>query len=123
MLTTQSNLGVSTEEEVRVFQESLGKIFNWQQENNMVFNNEKFQVLRLGPNQHLKNCTSLFTYNFQELIHPEEIVKDLGVLMDMGYTFKTRRENIVSMSKNKASCVLQTFKARDPYFMKTLLNP
>ena len=95
--------GVSTEEDVSDFQDTLGKIYHWQHVNNMMFNDEKFQVLRIGHNQELKNNTSLFTHDYQELIHLEEVMKDLWVIMDVDCSFSAQREKAVAKAKDKAS--------------------
>ena len=47
--------------EVESLQENLNKIYFWATRNNMKWNSLKFQMLRLGKNQELKDSTYFFT--------------------------------------------------------------
>ena len=78
---TKVTKGVSNEEDVEGFQSTLGKVYEWQTLNNMKFNDSKFQVVRLGHNQILKDSTSLFTSNYSELIRPCDQVRDLDIII------------------------------------------
>ena len=42
---------IRNEEDVELLQVSLDQLYKWQEENNMKFNGDKFQVLRLGKHQ------------------------------------------------------------------------
>ena len=79
--------GVNTPEDVDNFQKTLEKVYKWQDDNNMKFNPDKFQLLRLGPNQEMKDDTSIFTGDYDGLITPSLDVKDLGVQVDQDWTF------------------------------------
>ena len=114
--------GVSKEEDVLSFQDTLQKVYTWQKENNMKFNDKKFQILRMGSDMDLIEGTALFTEGFEEMIHPEEYVKDLGVMVDVGGNFHTQRLSAASKARSKAAWVLRTFKTRDLFFMRTLLK-
>ena len=72
---------VNNEAEVECLQEDLDKIYTWQKENNMEFNEKKFLVLRYGKNKNLKETTEYFTGNMKLIIEEVETCKDLGILM------------------------------------------
>ena len=54
---TNVNKTVKTEEDVEELQLELEKLNNWSENNNMEFNKKKFQVIRYGENEDLKNET------------------------------------------------------------------
>ena len=49
---------INQEENLEKFQEDLEKLYMWAINNNMAFNGSKFEVLRYGRNEELKNLTN-----------------------------------------------------------------
>ena len=47
---TRVSRSIDTEEDVEELQKDLDKLYQWQEDNNMLFNGKKFEVLRYGPN-------------------------------------------------------------------------
>ena len=54
----------------------------WADNNNMAWNKLKFQLLRLGISEDIKNNTLLFGPGFDSIIERKNVIKDLGVLVD-----------------------------------------
>ena len=52
---------VSTEEDVEDLQRDLDNIYDWQKENNMLFNNKKFEMMRYGSQVEIKTYTNYLT--------------------------------------------------------------
>ena len=100
--------GVRTKEDVEDLQKTMDKVYSWQVQN-MSFNCGKFQMLRIGKNEELKNETLLFTNDMGEIIESKDIVKDLGILVGADGTFKEQREAAILKTKRKANWVLRTF--------------
>ena len=48
----------------------------------MKFNGSKFQLIRYGPDESIKEDTIYFTEYMSEVIDQSENVKDLGVIMN-----------------------------------------
>ena len=69
--------GVKNEEEVEDLQRDLEKLYQWQESNNMLFNGKKFEMLRYGKNQDLKNSTNYLTPRAEDLIEVKETLRDL----------------------------------------------
>ena len=46
---------IENEEDVENLQENLEKLYQWTKENNMEFNGKKFQILRYGDIQDIKD--------------------------------------------------------------------
>jgi ribonuclease P/MRP protein subunit RPP40 len=112
--------GVSTEDDIELFQANLDRLYQWSSTNNMQWNGSKFQSLRMGPLNDLKNNTCLFSPQMSEVILPSKYVKDLGVLIDDDGTFKDQRNAAIRKTRQKAGWALRTFRSRDPDFMRTL---
>ena len=112
--------GVKNEEDVSELQSVIGKLTNWQINNNMKFNSTKFQLLRFGNNLPLKRTTNLYIDSSSSPLIPSEEVRDLGVLIDDKADFKAQRLSAVSKAQKKAAWVLRTFSSRRPEILSTL---
>ena len=78
---------IRKEEDLEDFQEDLEKLYTWASENNMAFNGSTFEVLR-----------------------------DLGVIMNIKATLKDHTDKVCSQVNQKAGWVLRTFKCRKNIF-------
>ena len=58
----------------------------------MKFNGKKFQVVRYGKDENLKNETLYFTENTENIVERQEVVRDLGVMMSDDASFKDQIE-------------------------------
>lgn len=110
---------VRTPKDVDVLQCDLFKLYNWQSTNNMLFNDNKFEVLRYGKNMAIKEETNYVTPNGIRIV-PENTVKDLGVIMNNSATFNDHIDHKTLKAKNLISWILRTFSARDSITMMTL---
>ena len=81
---------------------------------------EKFQVLRLGKNEDLKDETYLFSPDYKEVIERKEAVKDLGVMVDQNLDFRVQRRKALSKAWRKLGWISRTFSTRSIPFLKTI---
>ena len=119
---TKVKKGVKTEDDVEILQADLDKIYQWAKDNNMTFNGKKFQVMRYGQNEELKNNTLYLTEDANEVIERFETVKDLGVIMSEDATFNEHIEAVAKKVRQKTGWVLRTFFSRNQNFMKTMFK-
>ena len=117
---TKIKKGIKTEDDVESLQDDLNTLYDWARRNNMVFNGNKFQVVRYGQNEDMKNDTLYFTDNTSDVIERFESLRDLGVILSEDATFKEHIEKVVKTVRQKAGWVLCTFYCRKPDFMKTI---
>ena len=110
---------IRTMEDVVALQGDLDHLFKWQRDNNMEWNGKKFVAIRMGPNHHLIDSTSLFTPSFDPITVCDS-TRDLGVLVDSQGSFKAQRSAVVRKVKGKAAWVLRTFRGRSIPLMRTL---
>ena len=118
---------VDTEDDVEELQSDLDRIYSWQEENNMEFNSNKFEVMRYGRNKSLKESTTYFTPDWKDTIEEKETLRDLGVIMSNDASFSNHVELVCSKVKQKSGWVLRTFRNRKSWFLKlmwkTLVQP
>jgi len=117
---------ISSLEDCKVLQQSLNKIYQWANRNNMKFNVTKFNLLRYGPNEDLKINTS-YKNSEGENIEEEKSVKDLGVQMSDDLTFSEHITNSSSKCRRLVFWIFRTFTTRkkDPILKlyKSLVVP
>ena len=101
-------------------QENLDQLYKWQENNNMQFNGTKFQVLRCGLNEELKNDTTYFTDNMENVIDRFESVKDLGMIMSDDARFEDHIEKVTKTVRQKVGWIVTTFYTRKTNHMKHL---
>ena len=92
---------VNTEEDVEKLQKELEKLDKWAKSNNMNFNGKKFQVVRYGPNEELKNSTEYFSGSYDEIIERFDTVHDLGVQLSDDASFNAQIEKVVKKARQK----------------------
>ena len=88
----------------------------------MEFNGKKFQVVRYGKDENLKNETLYFTENTENIVERQEAVRDLGIMMSEDATFKDQIEKVAKKVRQKTGWVLRTFYSRKTLLMKTLFK-
>ena len=109
---------IKHEEDVEHLQKDLDKIYEWQYNNNMIFNGKKFEMLRYGKNSDIKMNTNYFSPNYEDIIEVKENLRDLGVIMSDNASFKNHIYKVCSAVKQKSSWILRTFNNRETSFMK-----
>ena len=77
---TRISIGLSGVTQASALQSDLEAVYQWADENNMSFNDLKFEVLRYGGDTTLKLITS-YTSSNGTIIDAKEHVRDLGVTM------------------------------------------
>ena len=102
---------VSSSEDCQILQQSLNKVYEWADTNNMKFNITKFNLLRYGPNEDLKRNTS-YKNSDDEDIQEEKSVKDLGVQMSNDLTFTEHISSSSLKCMRLVYWILRTFNTR-----------
>ena len=103
---------INNEEDVERLQENMEKLYEWQTVNNMKFNGSKFQLLRYGPNESLKEDTLYFTPNMEDIIQQFSSLRDLGVIMSDTGKFNEHIEKVTKVVRQKMGWVMRTFHTR-----------
>ena len=96
---TKLKKGVESENSVEELQKDLNTLYKWASDNNMTFNGSKFQLMRYGKNEELKQDTLYFTDEMENVIEQYESLKDLGVYMNDKADFSTNVTNVVKKAK------------------------
>ena len=96
---------VNNEEDVENLQKELEKLDEWANENNMKFNGKKFQVVRYGRNEELKNNTEYFSGAYEEIIERFETIRDLGVQLSDDASFNEQIEKVCKKARQKSGWI------------------
>ena len=116
---TRATRGVNSVSDTCLLQEDLNAIYAWSAIANMLLNDDKFEALRYGDNQQLKDNTTYTTPEGKPIVE-KTTIKDLGVLMSDDCQFKQQIDNIITKAKSISSWILRTFKTRAQLPMLTL---
>ena len=111
---------ISTEEDVEKLQENLEKLYSWEADNKIKFNGTKFQVVRYGQNEELKNSTMYFTANMEDVIQQYDSIRDLGIIVSDDAKFDKHMEKVISTVRQKIGWVFRTFYTRRTDILKQL---
>ena len=66
---------IKNEEDVETLQADMDRLYFWQEDNNMKFNGAKFQLLRYGTDEDLKDNTVYFTAKMEDIIQQLFLIK------------------------------------------------
>ena len=83
---------------------------DWAKENSMELNGKKFQLLQHGANEALKQ-----PYDIGDgiTIAGDHAVRDLGVWIDPGLTWKAHISESIRKAQTMAAWILRTFRTRE----------
>ena len=109
---------VKEENDVEKLQDDVEKLYNWQANNNMEFNDSKFQLLRYGHNENLKNETLYFTGNMDQVIMRVSFLRDLGVIMSDNARFEDHIDHVTKKVRQRVGWIFRTFYSRNTEVMK-----
>ena len=105
-------------EDAEYFQSCLEKLNMWQKDNNMSFNNSKFQLVQYGRNYELRENYNYMSPDYSEVICGSETVRDLGVHINNAGNYSDHIDIIYKKSKQRINMLLRTFNNRSLEFMK-----
>ena len=111
---------IKEEEDVEKLQSNLDRLFDWQEANNMKFNGAKFQLLRYGPDEEIKNNTLYFTDNYEHIIERFSSLRDLGVILSEDGKFDNHIEKVSKQVRQKVGWILRSFYTRKIGHLKHL---
>ena len=86
----------------------------------MQFNGSKFQLVRFGNNEGIKDDTIYFTGDNSEIIERCEKLRDLGVIINQKATFEDHIDHIERKVRQKIEWICRSFYTRKLQFMKQL---
>ncbi|XP_076069248.1 uncharacterized protein LOC143041310 [Oratosquilla oratoria] len=118
---TSLSLPITSIEDVPNLQRDLDTVYTWGSRNNMVFNEEKFEILRHGQHQEIKTETNLLKEGGHE-ISARQTAKCLGAHLGEDCTFHYHIDETVRRARGMAGWVLIIFYTREPKIMLTLWN-
>ena len=113
---------IHIEDDVEKLQEDISKLHEWGKRNNMEFNNGKFVVLRYGKNVEIKENTSYFSGDTEEIIEEKESTRDLGIIMQNNACFNEQIDKVCKKVRQKSGWLFRTFYNRQSWFLRHMWN-
>ena len=117
---TRITRNINNQEDAEDFQEEINKVYDWCHKNNMKFNASKFEVLKHGKNESLKDDFTYFTPEYDDIIERKEVLRDLGIQANDKATFEEHINKVCSNVNRKVGWILRTFSTRSTHVMKLL---
>ena len=107
---TRVGKGISSTADTVKLQSDLNTVYNWSVVNNMMFNSDKFELMRY-ENKNSKQTQSETSYlsNDGSAIKEAEHVRDLGVTLSNDATFNQHITERCELVKSKITWILRTF--------------
>jgi hypothetical protein len=102
---------IKNAQHVENIQIDLNIIYDWAKDNNMMFNEQKFEMLRYGKDKKLIDETSYISSSGLNIQCPHDL-RDLGVRMQDDCSFDEHIARVETNGRKWCSWVLRTFKTR-----------
>jgi len=110
---------ISSYTDTQFLQSDLDSVYKWTNVNNMQLNGLKFEHMRYGKQENLKEY-SIYLSDTHSQIETKHQVKDLGVTLDVEMNYNQHIQNQINKVKNISSWIYRTFMTRDTDVMITL---
>ena len=117
---TKVSSKIKSEADKVLLQEDLQRIYEWANANLMEFNENKFEQMSHGDTTNIS--VEPYKTPSGNLIKPEKVVKDLGVLANNNLLFKEHIDKIVTSSKIMSGVLLRTLSTRESEPMMKMFN-
>ena len=119
---TRVGFGITTEDDILSLQLDLDKIFNWQKDHNMKFNEDKFELVRHG--NHFRNTISIprgqYWTEDGSQIKLSSSVRDLGIQISEDSDFALQISKVCKDARGKANWIFRMFYSRDVSFLQLM---
>ena len=96
-------------EDINILKEGVYKLFSWTESGNMIFNNNKFKLLRYGNSLTEKRIYKT-TDNIK--IKSEDWVRDLGIIMTPEANFKEHHKIKIAKCEKLMGMIWRSFRTR-----------
>ena len=117
---TRLNKKISKEEDKKQMQEDLEVVYGWARDNQMKFNENKFEQMAFGRIENI-NVDPYKNPN-GDVIQVKDTVKDLGVHITNDMLFKEHIDKIANSCRSIMGMLLRTFSTREREPMIKLFN-
>ena len=118
---TRVRRGIASEEDCAELQKDLQGLYDWADTVGMVFNSEKFELLRFWADDD-KKPDFVYTGPNGNPIEEKSSLRDLGVRISSDLSFSEQIEKVAKEGEQMASWVLRTFRGRGKILMLTVLR-
>ena len=111
---------VRTVEDAEKIQTDLVSLQTWADSNNMMFNQDKFENLRIGPNDMVKCDYNYLSPDMIDVILESATVRDLGIIMMSTGDFQEHISMVVKKVKRRCGWINRAFLTNNVEFRRFL---
>lgn len=104
---------------LRNYKKDLTSLYSWAHQNNMFFNDNKFEHIHYSPQGFIENVSTYIAPDGSR-INTKECVKDLGITLSSDCNFTEHIQNVVQKARSQSGWILRTFRTRKRCPMLTL---
>ena len=112
---------IREENDKNLLQEDLNRIYRWANENEMKFNNNKFEMIDYQPGGG-NEAHHVYRTEGDDPIERKTEIRDLGIIMNNEATFTDHITASAKKGRKLAGWALRTFQSREASLMLTLLK-
>ena len=112
---------IREENDRNLLQEDLNRIYRWANENEMKFNNNKFEMIDYQPGRG-NEAHHVYRTEGDAPIERKTEIRDLGIIMNNEATFTDHITASAKKGRKLAGWALRTFQSREANLMLTLLK-
>ena len=112
---------IREENDRNLLQEDLNRIYRWANENEMKFNNNKFEMIDYQPGRG-NEAHHVYRTEGDAPIERKTEIRDLGIIMNNEATFTDHITASAKKGRKLAGWALRTFQSREASLMLTLLK-
>ena len=109
-----------TELDASNLQSDLETLYEWADLNNMSFNGDKFECIKIGNNPDLKTNYNYLTPGHEGVINDVDHLRDLGVIVSDSCDYRDHIYKVVAKVKQRAGWVSRTFVRNSISFRRYL---
>ena len=121
---TRASRGMKTSSDPVQLQRDIETIYKWASDVNMEFNGDKFECIRVWPDEELGMVFEELKYvnEVGETIEEKENLKDLGIQLSNDLTFSKHIAKVVSSCNKIVGWAMRTFRTRNKSTMLVIWN-
>merc|ERR1712240_741302 len=111
---------ISDENDAAKLQDDLVTLEEWAEQNNMALNGTKFQCLKYGHIESLKDNYDYVAGDLEAMIEEPDNTRDLGIIMSSNGHFNDHCNHIIKKAKKKIGWIHRSFFKNDRSFLKKM---
>ena len=117
---TRVGKGIKTANDASQLQSELQSVYRWAHDNNMEFNGLKFQTLKYGRDDDIKESYEYVNSEYSAYIEDVYNTRDLGIIMSSDGQFTDHINKVVTKARQRGGWINRTFMNNSIEFRRSV---